>query len=179
MKSLTKISTAALMGLLAVALSSSVFAGPGRGGATGNFGSINQFNDCSVNEDLQALIVKTTISDDSDDTPGIVAELGDITVQGRQKAKGPWQNLGAPKVMQAILGDNYTMIPLCDGDLDPKANVLDAEVETEVLNAKPGKTNSGRCDDNPLTYCVDEDGNPYVCEEFDESIVDVPEGLCD
>lgn len=186
MKTLTKFCTTALMGLLAVALSSSVLAGPGRGGgsAKGNFGSINHYNDCSVSKYYQALIVKTTISDDSDDNPDVVAELGNISVQGQQKANGPWANLGAPSDKQAMIGKNYAMIPLCDGDLDPKAKALNALVEIEVTNARPGKTYSGRCDDNPLTYCEEydeltESWVPVYCEKEDESIVKVPKNLCD
>jgi hypothetical protein len=172
------------LALLAVLLSGTAFAGhkdghnPG-GGDRGNYGSINAYNDCSIDPYLKALVVNTMISDDSDDTLGTVADIGDVTVQGRQKAKGPWQNLGAPQTQTGDLGDNFTVILLCEGDLDPKATVLNAEVDIEVLNAKPGKTYSGRCDDNPLTSCTDEYDVPYYCEDEDESIVDVPEDICD
>lgn len=190
MNKLTTINTikkAAPLALLAVVMSGSAFAGhkdghdkgnPG-GNDNGGFGSINAYNDCSIDPVLKALVVNTKIYDDSDDTPGIYADLGDITVQGKQKGKGPWQPLGAPQSQQGDFSDNYTVILLCEGDLDPKATVLNAEVDIVVKNAKPGKTYSGRCDDNPMTYCEDDYGVPYVCEEKDESIVNVPEDICD
>jgi hypothetical protein len=181
---LTTIKKTAPLALLAVVLSGTAFAGHKdghnpRGGDKGNLGSINAYNDCSIDPILKALVVNTMISDDSDDTLGTVAELGDITVHGKQKGKGPWQNLGASQSQQGDFGDNHTVILLCEGALDPKATVLNAEVEIEVLNAKPGKTYSGRCDDNPLSSCTDDYGVPYYCEEEDESIVDVPADICD
>ena len=183
MKTLTKISTTALMGLLAVALSSSAIAG--KGGGKGKFGSINHYNDCSIDEDLQALVVKTTISDDSDDTPGIVAELGNLSVDASQKGKGPWQPFGPTMTQSADFGPNYTTIPLCgDPSIGDKTHTMNADISIEVLNAGPGKSYSGSCDDNPLTYCeayneLTETWEIVYCEEEDESIVEIPEGLCD
>jgi hypothetical protein len=85
----------------------------------------------------------------------------------------------------AKLNDTTTTIPLCesyDNPLNADSTVLNADIVIEVANSKFGSF-AGRCDDDPLTYCyyIDDYGNEvqYYCEEKDESIVNIPAGVCE
>jgi hypothetical protein len=195
MKTLTKISAATLMGLLAVVLSSSAFAGKP------NDASVEIFNDCQVKTVDKygdpvppQLIITTTIEDTSDDSPGVpgnAPELGDISAYPVQKGmkapgtRGPnrFEPLGAGVSQGAVMSENILTVYLClqDPPLLPTANVLNAEIFVEVNNSRKGGT-YGSCDDDPTTYCsyLDADGNEvvYYCEDQDESIVNVDPGIC-
>jgi len=179
MKTLTKISTATLMGLLAVVLSANAFAGK-----PGGHAGIDVTNDCSIDTYTKEFVVHTTITDDSDDRAGVDAALDTITVTAKQKGdRGPWGYIGAPDQDQAYIGPNTAAFPLCTGLADG-ATALNAEIDVVLLNGKRGEvTKSGKCDDNPDTYCsyYDADGFEivYYCEEEDESTINVPEDLCD
>lgn len=179
MKTLTKISTATLMGLLAVVLSSSAFAGK-----PGGYGSIDVTNDCSIDTDTKEFVVHTTITDESDDRPGVEAALGTITVEAKQKPdRGPWAYIGSPDIDQAYIGPNTTAFPLCT--LAPDATALNAHVDVILLNSRGGsKILSSKCDDDPATYCEAYNPDtglmePVYCEEKDESSINVPDDLCD
>jgi len=184
MKTLTKISTATFMGLLAVALSSSAFAGKPEPQA-----GIDAFNLCKFeyvfNEITQssepALVVYTEIKDTSDDGPSADPDFDGMSVQARQKGKrGGWSDLGSGTPNTPSVGpDNKTTIFLCTQEpkLKSDTHTLNAEIDIEVTNSRKG-TYSGKCDDIAETTCYDADGFPVYCELWDESIVNVPQGLC-
>ena len=72
-------------------------------------------------------------------------------------------------------------IDICSA-LDDKEKYMDvslnADIELTIDNSRKG-TFSGSCDDNPKTNCYDSaTGEYYVCELYDESIVEVTASSC-
>ena len=187
MNKLTTISTikkAAPLALLAVVLSGSAFAGPGKGKGPKDKGdgqaSIDVYTLCDVKYyDMYGnwkptFVVKTTISDASDDSP-VTPVLGLKTVQAKQKSRGPERDLlGAQIDDPASMGTTTEYIELCaDGEnpLDPKSTALGAVVTVILENGRKSEY-GGRCE-NPYT-----DYNNDGYDDADESDIDIPAGLC-
>jgi hypothetical protein len=208
MNKLTTISTikkAAPLALLAVVMSGSAFAGPGKGQGPkdkdpsgGAQASVDVFNLCEAKEiynydtntsDLM-LVVKSSITNTSGDTP-VDAELSSVTVDGNQKSRGKATDLGGSNVKvfdpvkKIAQDDTYVskeFIDICANlDKPMMDNSLNAEIFVQIDNSKFG-TFSGKCDDDLTTWCkgYDEDGYEIdvYCEEEDESIVEIPAGTC-
>jgi hypothetical protein len=187
MNKLTTINTikkAAPLALLAVVMSGSAFAGPGKGQGPKDKGdgqaSIDVYTVCSFEyymnyEYKPTLVVETTITDASDDTPGVTPILGAKTVQAKQKSRGPERDLlGAQIDDPAALGTTTEYIELCaDGvnPLDPNSTALGAVVTVILENGRKSEY-GGRCE-NPYT-----DYNNDGIDDADESDIDIPAGLC-
>ncbi len=98
--------------------------------------------------------------------------------RGKENCSAGFVPAGAPELMDFAGADPLTWtasIDLCA--LDPTltaGTIINAEVSVPVKYDDDVTTTwISQCDDDPDTYCIDADGEPYVCEEFDESIVEV------
>lgn len=178
LSTISTITKAAPLALLAVAMSGSAFAG-GKGPNKDPQASIDVYTVCSFeyymnNEYKPTLVVETTITDASDDTP-VTPILGSKTVQAKQKSRGPMRDLlGAEIDEPAALGTTTEYIDLCaDGPnpLDPMSTALGAEVTVILENGRKSEY-GGRCE-NPFT-----DYNNDGIDDADESDIDIPAGLC-
>ena len=206
MNKLTTINTitkAAPLALLAVVMSGSAFAGP----PDNNKASINVENLCefklfvydadgNIKKDVNGnpieeprLEITTTITDESDDSPGVkgstppgFAYLG-LKVYAEQKGmktpgeKGPsrFEPLGDTYEQTPNIGTNTTTIHLCDITVNPLADntsVLNADITVEVTNSRKG-IYEGKCD-NPWEDVDPADGY----DDVDQSIVNVDPGIC-
>ncbi len=158
--------------------------------------NIDVVNDCraTTREDKPFLEITTEVTpSDSPPTDGgaeIQTPEADAAFQsevcrhnpaGKNACRMEFLPAGDPKEMHlvealtwALTGDNS--IDLCA--LQPTltaGDVVNAEV-TVVVSYDGGTTTTwiSQCDDDPDTNCgVDINGDPIVCEEFDESIVEV------
>ena len=177
MNKLTTINTikkAAPLALLAVVMSGSAFAGPGKGPR----GSVDVFSLCDVDvttEGEWVFTVKADIQDASDDTSGFESVIDTTSVQVMQKGnRGPIVPIiGATgeleldtDEMSPTFGYWTAEIPFCKNNFDASSPVLNAEIEVTVVGRN--KSFGGRCDDDLATNC---DGD--YCEEKDESIIDI------
>lgn len=186
MNKLTTISTikkAAPLALLAVVMSGSAFAGPGKGQGPKDKGdgqaSIDVYTVCEFRHTMDGVwkptfVVTTTITNESGDTP-VEPILGAKTVQAKQKSRGPMRDLlGAQIDAPASMGTTTEYIELCaDGanPLDPKSTALGAVVTVILENGRKSEY-GGRCE-NPYT-----DYNNDGYDDADESDIDIPAGLC-
>ena len=202
MNKLTTISTikkTAPLALLAVVMSGSAFAGPGKGPNKDPQASIDAFNLCYLdnqfNEDTGAydlkLVVETSITNTSGDTP-VDAEFSQISVDATQKTRGKPDSLAgttstfdpAKKIAQGATLVHTETFDVCSALLNPYQDTsLNAEIGIVIENAGGNGSFSGRCDDDLGTWCqvwdpVSETMVDEYCEEEDESIVEVKAGSC-
>jgi hypothetical protein len=194
MNKLTTISTikkAAPLALLAVVMSGSAFAGPkGERPAKGKL-SIDVYNACTASGTSLHITTTATPSDSKRADGG--AEVQTPTAYAAFKGEVCEENKGGklkcstgfvPAGQGDAIDDYMDMagdltwtksIDLCALDSSLTAGTaVNAEISVPVkYDGDITTTWVSSCDDDPATYCTDADGYPYVCEKYDESIVEV------
>ena len=197
MNKLTTIKTitkAAPLALLAVVLSGSAFA---RGPNQDPQASIDGYNECVYSSiDMggnpnPTLVVDVMVKNTSGDTL-VDAEVSEVVVQGTKKTRGKPGNLGglntttfdpAKKIDEydEFVSVHKEYIDICSALTVSEKYMdvsLNAEIDVTVDNSRKG-TFSGKCDDDPATNCYDSTTDTYyVCELYDESIIQVDASSC-
>ena len=186
---LTTIKKTAPLALLAVIISASAFAGPQGDRPSKKKLSIDVYNDCSARGTYLDITTEVTPSGSQLGDGGAeiqtpeagAAFKGEVcrtNPRGRENCSAGFVPAGAPELMDFAGSDPLTWtasIDLCALDSTLTAGTaVNAEVSVPVKYDEDVTTTwVSQCDDDPDTFCVDDDGYPYVCEEFDESIVEV------
>ncbi len=200
MNKLTTINTikkAAPLALLAVVMSGSAFAGPKGERPKGPKLSIDVYNACTA-EGTSLNITTTVTPSDSKQSdgnasinnpvadPAFKGEICDTNKGGKQRCSQGFVPSGQTTTLywsgsDPLAYSTVESIDLCA--LKPgltKGDVVNAEVSVAVDYdtdndgyADTTTTWVSACDDNPATHCgeYDENGEPIVCEKWDESIV--------
>ncbi|MDH3531774.1 MAG: hypothetical protein OEO82_02535 [Gammaproteobacteria bacterium] len=148
--------------VLALVLSSNVFAGPGKG--KGPQSSISVFSVCHIvdNGDASMLVVDTTVTDKSSGTA--TAEVASAGIQGEQKVRGPnWSPLGDGAEL-SIAADSTTVtvaLPICEGavlsdPLEDSSKAINALVTVYLKEPSNNDMYTSRCKDDPATEYVNE-----------------------
>jgi len=198
MNKLTTIKTikkAAPLALLAVVMSGSAFAGPGNGKGDRPKGpklSIDVYNDCTANG--TSLDITTTVTPSGSElgdggaqiqTPIAYAALKEDVCEENKGGKLKCSQGFVPKGQGDDIDDlmDYSgpltwtkSIDVCALDSSLTAGtVVNAEVSVPVdYDSDVTTTWVSRCDDDPSTNCYDSaTGEYYVCEKYDESIVNL------
>jgi hypothetical protein len=188
---LTTIKKTVPLALIAVALSSTAFAGPKGDRPAKAKLSINVYNACTANG--TSLDITTTVTpSDSGRTDGgaevktptayaaLKGEVCTVNKGGKEKCSQGFVPAGQGDAIDDFMdmsGDlTWTKsINLCE--LDPTltaGTAVNAEISVPVdYDGDITTTWVSSCDDDPITMCEDIYGNEYVCEDSDESIVEI------
>ncbi|MDH3611699.1 MAG: hypothetical protein OEU90_06675 [Gammaproteobacteria bacterium] len=158
--------------VLALVLSSNVFAGPGKAVKNGPKGSITVFSICYLEENNKtdaAIRVETTITDTSSVLGD--ATLKSVTIQAQEKGKGPGRyNIGDPDtpdpvpVLQDGVANVSSTRPLCTAAADATptlsawARSVNAQVTVWITDDHNNQDEGfiARCSDDPETWDRDE-----------------------
>lgn len=188
MKSLTRLSTTALLGLLAIAVSSSSIAGPGGGNGFGKGKgprpkgpkvSLDLENLCTLdasNTNAPMLHISTRITDTTDDNGTGGGVIMSRTAQAAKKIRGnSFELIGEPQDLLKNSDDWdvwETTINLCDADSTVgSARALNSVVEVKVLNGDDTMTTfMTQCDD-PFLPGDDLDGDGT--DDVDQSDISI------